>query len=183
MKPAGENQEKLAVDVYRRENELLEQVWKRVAPELPENKESSLTKPTPDQAHTLPLAQQLTQFTVQLYESAQKYQMMARRYRQFTSVFSKYSMQERQNAKRLSAHLFLETGVRLPQPRMPHRTMPQEACAALRSQILAEQKQAHGFRDAAKTTRDPELQQLYLDMAKTAEDHVAALRHLLVQTV
>lgn len=82
-------------------------------------------------------------------------------------------------AKRLSAALFLISGVRFWPAGQTAVPMPRSYFAALREHFLAEQNRGQAYRAAAEESRDHCLQMLYLDLTDSCVDHACRIRTLL----
>jgi hypothetical protein len=81
-------------------------------------------------------------------------------------------------AKRLSAALFLLSGVRH-WPAEQSAPAPRSYLGALREHFLSEQRRGCAYRAAAEDCRDACLQALYLDLADDCAEHAARIRALL----
>ncbi len=84
-------------------------------------------------------------------------------------------------AKRLSAALFLISGVRFWPAGQISAPTPRSYFAALREHFLAEQNRGQSYRAAAEECRDCCLRALYLDLAEGCADHAGCIRALLEQ--
>ena len=82
-------------------------------------------------------------------------------------------------AKRLSAALFLISGVRFWPAGQTSVPAPRSYFAALREHFLAEQNRGQAYRAAAEESRDHCLQMLYVDLADSCVDHACRIRTLL----
>ena len=83
------------------------------------------------------------------------------------------------HAKRLSAALFLITGVRYwPAGRVRSYT-PAPYRGALRERYLAEGRMQQAYRAAAQGCQDSSLRELYLELADECADHAQSIRSLL----
>lgn len=107
------------------------------------------------------------------------YQHLARRGGQGGRVLAALAENCRQRAKRLSAALFLISGVRFWPAGQTSVPMPRSYFAALREHFLAEQNRGQNYRAAAEECRDCCLRMLYLDLAEECIDHAGRIRFLL----
>ena len=85
----------------------------------------------------------------------------------------------RRRAKRLSAALFLVSGVRFWPAGQTSVPAPRSYFAALREHFLAEQNRGQSYRAAAEESRDCCLRMLYLELAEECADHAGHIRTLL----
>lgn len=121
----------------------------------------------------------LREFTAQELAHWRSYQMLARRSGQGARMLSALAGGCRRRAKRLSAALFLISGVRFWPAESTAAPMPRSYFGALREHFLAEQNRAGAYRAAAEDCQDVCLQQLYLDLAEECTEHACRIRSLL----
>lgn len=95
-------------------------------------------------------------------------------------VLSSLAWDHRSAFKRLSAAYFLITGRRYA-PKCPQPRLPASLPLALREQYLWEQQWEQKNRQATRTTADPCLKELYLELAQEGAFHAGAIRSLLEQ--
>ena len=107
------------------------------------------------------------------------YQTLARRGGQGGRTLAALAESCRRRAKRLSAALFLISGVRFWPAGQTSVPAPRSYFAALREHFLAEQNRGQSYRAAAEESRDCCLQMLYLDLADSCADHAGRIRTLL----
>lgn len=88
----------------------------------------------------------------------------------------------RRRAKRLSAALFLISGVRHWPSEQAAVPAPRSYFGALREHFLAEQNRGCAYRAAAEDCRDACLRALYLDLADECAEHACRIRSLLENT-
>ncbi len=110
------------------------------------------------------------------------YQMLTRRGGQGSRVLAALASGSRRKAKRLSAALFLISGMRF-WPAEPAATpMPRSYFGALRELFYGEQNRCAAYRAAAEESRDRCLCALYLDLADESMEHACRIRTLLENT-
>lgn len=107
------------------------------------------------------------------------YQMLARRGGQGGKAIAALAGNCRRRAKRLSAALFLISGVRFWPAEQTAVPMPRSYLGALREHFLSEQNRGEGYRAAAEESRDHCLRMLYLDLAQECAEHACRIRMLL----
>lgn len=107
------------------------------------------------------------------------YQNLARRGGQGGRTLAALAEGCRRRAKRLSAALFLVSGVRFWPAAQTAVPVPRSYFAALREHFLAEQNRGQSYRAAAEECRDCCLRMLYLDLAEECIDHAGRIRMLL----
>lgn len=110
------------------------------------------------------------------------YQMLSRRSGQGGRLLSAMAGCCRRRAKRLSAALFLISGVRYWPAEQISVSMPRSYFGALREHFLAEQNRGCSYRAAAEDCRDACLRVLYLDLADECTEHSNRIRTLLENT-
>lgn len=108
----------------------------------------------------------------------QIYRMLARRSCQGARSLAGMGENCRRRAKRLSAALFLLSGVRYWPVRQEGGQMPRSWFGTLRELFLGEQTAACAYRTAAEECRDACLQVLYLDLADESTAHANCVRAL-----
>lgn len=108
----------------------------------------------------------------------QRYRALSRRSGQCARQLSALAGGCRRRAKRLSAALFLITGVRF---WPPEQNLPalRSYFGALRELFLEEQNRGGAYRSAAEESRDGCLQRLYLDLADECAVHTAHIRSMI----
>lgn len=107
------------------------------------------------------------------------YQALARRGGQGSRLMAALAAGCRRRAKRLSAALFLISGVRFWPAEQVTVPTPRSYFGALREHFLAEQNRGAAYRAAAEESRDHCLQMLYLDLADECVEHAGRIRTLL----
>ena len=107
------------------------------------------------------------------------YQALARRGGQGGRILAALAEGCRHRAKRLSAALFLISGVRFWPAGQTSVPAPRSYFAALREHFIAEQTRGQSYRAAAEESRDCCLRVLYLDLADSCADHAGRIRALL----
>lgn len=107
------------------------------------------------------------------------YQALARRGGQGGRAIAALAGNCRRRAKRLSAALFLISGVRFWPAEQTAVPMPRSYLGALREHFLSEQNRGGAYRAAAEESRDHCLRMLYLDLADECAEHAARIRALL----
>ena len=107
------------------------------------------------------------------------YQLLARRGGQGGRILAALAAGCRRRAKRLSAALFLISGVRFWPAEQVSVPVPRSYFTALREHFLAEQDRGQIYRAAAEESRDHCLQMLYLDLADECVEHAGRIRTLL----
>ena len=110
------------------------------------------------------------------------YQALARRGGQGGRTLAALAAGCRRRAKRLSAALFLISGVRFWPAEQVSVPMPRSYLGALRDHFLSEQDRGQAYRAAAEECRDVCLCALYLDLADDCADHTCRIRTLLENT-
>lgn len=140
--------------------------------------------PTPDDVPCLGSAGQddlhrLREFTSRELMYTQHYRMLAQRSGQCARALSAMAGTCRKRAKRLSAALFLISGVRFWPAEPPGVPMPRSYLGALRELFLAEQNRGGHYRAASEDCRDACLRALYLELADECMEHACRIRTLL----
>ncbi len=107
------------------------------------------------------------------------YQALARRGGQGGRTLAALAEGCRRRAKRLSAALFLVSGVRFWPAGQTLVPAPRSYFTALREHFIAEQNRGQSYRAAAEESRDHCLQMLYLDLADECMEHAGRIRMLL----
>ena len=107
------------------------------------------------------------------------YQHLARRGGLGGRTLAALSAGCRRRAKRLSAALFLISGVRFWPAERVSVPIPRSYFAALREHFLSEQDRGGAYRAAAEECRDHCLRMLYLDLADECAEHAGRIRTLL----
>ena len=107
------------------------------------------------------------------------YQHLARRGGQGGRSLAALAAGCRRRAKRLSAALFLISGVRFWPAEQVTVPVPRSYFGALREHFLSEQDRSQRYRAAAEESRDVCLCALYLDLADHCADHTCSIRTLL----
>lgn len=122
--------------------------------------------------------ERLRQFVTDEMHNWQRYRALSRRSGQCARQLSALAGGCRRRAKRLSAALFLITGVRFwpPEQSVP---VPRSYFGALRELFLAEQNRGGAYRSAAEESRDGCLQRLYLDLSDECTVHAAHIRAMI----
>lgn len=177
-------------------------VWSRVMPEeneacpitveRPEQNDTAAPAvegaaddfPTPDDVPCLGSAaadeqERLQEFINRELNHWQAYRALARRSGQGGRMLAALAGNCRKRAKRLSAALFLISGIRFWPAQPPVPPTPRSYFGALREQFLAEQNRGGEYRAAAEESRDACLRALYLDLADECAEHAACIRSLI----
>lgn len=123
--------------------------------------------------------ERLQEFTIQELAHWRSYQMLSRRAGQGARMLSAMAAGCRRRAKRLSAALFLISGVRFWPTEQAPGPIPRSYFGALREHFLSEQNRGGAYRAAAEECRDHCLQMLYLDLAEECAEHACRIRALL----
>lgn len=126
--------------------------------------------------------ERMQEFIAQELAHWQAYQMLARRGGQGGRTLAAMANGSRKRAKRLSAALFLISGVRFWPSQPPAMPIPRSYFGALRELFLAEQNRSGAYRAAAEGCRDQCLCALYLDLADEGMEHAGWIRTLLENT-
>ncbi len=121
----------------------------------------------------------LREFTTRELTQWRSYQMLARRSGPGGRMLSALAGGCRRRAKRLSAALFLISGVRFWPAEQTAVPPPRSYFGALREHFLAEQDRGCAYRAAAEDCRDMCLRTLYLDLADECAEHADRIRSLL----
>lgn len=121
----------------------------------------------------------LREFTTQELIHWRSYQMLSRRSGPGGRMLSALAGGCRRRAKRLSAALFLISGVRFWPAEQCTAPAPRSYFGALREHFLAEQNRGCAYRAAAEDCRDMCLRALYLDLADECSEHACRIRSLL----
>ncbi|MGM9607946.1 MAG: rubrerythrin [Oscillospiraceae bacterium] len=140
--------------------------------------------PTPDDVPCLGSGgaadqERLREFTTRELTHWRSYQMLARRSGPGGRMLAALAGGCRRRAKRLSAALFLISGVRFWPAEQIAVPAPRSYFGALREQFLAEQDRGCAYRAAAEDCRDMCLRTLYLDLADECAEHADRIRSLL----
>lgn len=140
--------------------------------------------PTPDDVPCLGSGgaadrERLQEFIMQELSHWRSYQMLARRSGQGGRMLSAMASGCRKRAKRLSAALFLISGVRFWPTEQTTVPMHRSYFGALREHFLSEQNRGGAYRSAAEECRDMCLRTLYLDLADECAEHACRIRTLL----
>ena len=144
--------------------------------------------PTPEDVPCLGSAAQADQerlqdLTAQELAHWRAYQILARRVSgQGSRTLSSLAGGCRRRAKRLSAALFLISGVRYWPSEQASVSVPRSYFGALREHFLSEQNRGCAYRAAAEDCRDACLRALYLDLADECAEHACRIRSLLENT-
>lgn len=109
----------------------------------------------------------------------QTYRMLAKRSCQGARNLAGMGEACRRRAKRLSAALFLLSGVRYWPVRQENGQMPRSWFGSLRELFLGEQAAACAYRAAAEECRDNCLRVLYLELAAEGDAHGREIRGLI----
>lgn len=123
--------------------------------------------------------EQLQDWVRQEIASGRAYQMLSRRSGQGGRVLSAMASGCRRRAKRLSAALFLISGVRFWPTEQANIPVPRSYFGALREHFFSEQNRGGAYRAAAENCRDLCLCSLYLDLADECGEHAGRIRALL----
>ena len=107
------------------------------------------------------------------------YQALTRRGGQGGRALAALAEGCRRRAKRLSAALFLLSGVRFWPAEQTAVPTPRAYFSALREHFLAEQNRGQSYRAAAEESRDCCLRMLYLELAQECMEHAGRIRMLL----
>ena len=123
--------------------------------------------------------ERLQEFINQELVHWRSYQMLARRAGQGGRMLSAMANGSRKRAKRLSAALFLISGIRFWPDVPPTVPLPRSYFGALRELFHAEQNRSGAYRAAAEECQDQCLCALYLDLADESMEHASHIRTLL----
>jgi len=123
--------------------------------------------------------ERLQQMIGQELAAWRSYQHLARRGGLGGRTLAALSAGCRRRAKRLSAALFLISGVRFWPAERVSVPVPRSYFAALREHFLSEQDRGGAYRAAAEESRDHCLRMLYLDLADECAEHAGRIRTLL----
>lgn len=140
--------------------------------------------PTPDDVPCLGSGgaadqERLREFTTQELTQWRSYQILSRRSGPGGRLLSTLAGGCRRRGKRLSAALFLISGVRFWPAEQITVPAPRSYFGALREHFLAEQNRGCAYRAAAEDCRDACLRALYLDLADECAEHACRIRSLL----
>ena len=140
--------------------------------------------PTPEDVPCLgsggqPDLEQLRMFISQELMYWQIYRTLAQRSGQSGRMLAALAGNCRKRSKRLSAALFLISGVRFWPAEPPAVPMPRSYFGTLRELFLAEQNRGGTYRAGAEDCRDACLQALYLELADECMEHACRIRTLL----
>lgn len=124
--------------------------------------------------------ERLQDLTAQELACWRAYQILARRVPgQGSRTLASLAGGCRRRAKRLSAALFLVSGVRYWPTAQAAVSPPRSYFGALREHFLSEQNRGCSYRAAAEDCRDACLRALYLDLADECAEHACRIRSLL----
>lgn len=123
--------------------------------------------------------ERLQEMIAQELAAWRSYQHLTRRGGQGGRTLAALAAGCRRRAKRLSAALFLISGVRFWPAERVSVPVPRSYFAALREHFLSEQDRGQTYRAAAEECRDHCLQMLYLDLADDCAEHAGRIRTLL----
>lgn len=140
--------------------------------------------PTPDDVPCLGSGgetdrERLQEFITQELAHWRAYQMLARRGGQGGRMLAAMASGSRKRAKRLSAALFLISGIRFWPSEPPMVPLHRSYFGALRELFHAEQNRSGAYRAAAEECQDQCLSVLYLDLADESIEHACRIRTLL----
>lgn len=123
--------------------------------------------------------ERLQEFIGQELARWRSYQMLARRAGQGGSMLAAMAGGSRKRAKRLSAALFLISGIRFWPSNVPRMPLPRSYLGALRELFHGEQNQSGAYRAAAEECLDQCLRALYLDLSDECMEYACRIRMLL----
>lgn len=123
--------------------------------------------------------ERMQEFITQELVHWRSYQMLARRAGQGGRMLAAMASGSRKRAKRLSAALFLISGIRFWPSEPPTVSVPRSYFGALRELFLSEQNRSGAYRAAAEECQDQCLCALYLDLADESMEHACRIRTLL----
>lgn len=126
--------------------------------------------------------ERLQEFIAQELAHWRSYQMLARRAGQGGRMLAAMASGSRKRAKRLSAALFLISGVRFWPSEPPSMPLQRSYFGSLRELFHAEQNRSGAYRAAAEESQDQCLCALYLDLADESMEHACRIRILLENT-
>lgn len=126
--------------------------------------------------------ERLQEFIGQELAHWRAYQMLARRGGQGGRMLAAMASGSRKKAKRLSAALFLISGIRFWPEVPPTVALPRSYFGALRELFHAEQNRSGAYRAAEEECRDQCLRALYLDLADESMECAFHIRTLLEKT-
>lgn len=178
-------------------------VWQRVMPQERENcpvtversetpaapkaqvrDESGDDFPTPEDVPCLGSGgegerERLQRFITQELTCRHSYRRLAQRAGQGSGVLAAMSGGCHRRAKRLSAALFLISGIRFWPEKPTVGPIPRSYFGALREHFLSEQNRAAAYRAGAEECQDGCLRALYLDLADECMEYACRIRSLL----
>lgn len=123
--------------------------------------------------------ERMQEFITQELAHWRSYQMLARRAGQGGRMLAAMASGSRKRAKRLSAALFLISGIRFWPSEPPMVPLHRSYFGALRELFHAEQNRSGAYRAAAEECQDQCLCALYLDLADESMEHACRIRTLL----
>ena len=123
--------------------------------------------------------ERLQEFVGQELAHWRAYQTLARRGGQGGRILAAMANGSRKRAKRLSAALFLISGIRFWPDVPPTVPLPRSYFGALRELFHAEQNRSGAYRAAAEECQDQCLCALYLDLADESMEYAGHIRALL----
>lgn len=123
--------------------------------------------------------ERMQEFITQELAHWRSYQMLARRAGQGGRMLAAMASGSRKRAKRLSAALFLISGIRFWPSEPPTMPLHRSYFGALRELFHAEQNRSGAYRAAAEECQDQCLCVLYLDLADESMEHASRIRTLL----
>lgn len=143
--------------------------------------------PTPEDVPCLGNAgeadrERMQEFITQELAHWRAYQMLARRAGQGGRMLAAMASGSRKRAKRLSAALFLISGIRFWPSELPSMPLHRSYFGSLRELFHAEQNRSGAYRAAAEECQDQCLCALYLDLADESMEHACRIRTLLENT-
>lgn len=164
------------------DRDLFLRVWNRVMPEEGEGCPIVVERNGEDTTCPCQAAageqERLGRFASRELEHWQTYRLLSRRGCRGGQMLTAMAGNCRRRAKRLSAALFLLSGVRFWPSEQGGVPMPHAYAAALREMFLAEQGKERDYRAAAEGCRDLSLRDLYLDLAHECAGHAECIRGL-----
>lgn len=123
--------------------------------------------------------ERLQDFTQRELAAWQAYRALSRRAGQGSCPLAAMAEGCRRRAKRLSAALFLISGVRFWPSEGPAGQLPRSYLGALREHFLAEQGRGEAYRAAAEECQDACLCGLYMELSDECAQHACRIRSML----
>ncbi len=158
------------------DRETFAQVWSRVSPkgDGPVEVIPPVDGPGEDDAS----ARQLQELVWTLLTGASVYRDLSRRTRRSVAAVTGLAKLKTAQARRLGAAYFLMTGVRYWPVRVTPVNPPEDFFPALRERFLAEGRLAGTLETLAAQAADPDLRELYRDLARETGELTRTIRKI-----